>query len=178
MIKKHIIFEGENGTGKTTLINRVRAKYPELLSHHFQFPKGETNAEKIAYQHGQFDLMFDNLSQLSDTNVRYIFDRSHIGENYWSLKFRNWRPDYLWKLERIHSNLPIHIINIVAEDEDIHKRMIDRGEAPTDIEEIGKNQVGISRFCRDSIFPSVTINTSKYNIDECVNQILEVIERD
>ena len=58
---KHIIFEGENGTGKTTLINGIQAIMPGFLSHHFTFPFGNTNEQKAAFQEGQFRLMFDNL---------------------------------------------------------------------------------------------------------------------
>lgn len=176
-MKRHIIFEGENGTGKTTLINRVRDEIPELLYHHFTFPLGESNEQKISYQEGQFRLMFDFLRTLNDTDTRFIFDRSHIGENYWSLKFRNHRPDYLYNLELKNNDLPIHIINVVAEDEDILHRLEARGEKGN-LQEIAENQFGITKFCRESQWKVTTINTSKFGVDECVKQIMEAIAND
>jgi predicted ABC-type ATPase len=173
-MKPHIIFEGENGAGKTTLIKRIQAEMPEFLYHHFTFPLGETNEQKISYQEGQFRLMFDFLRQLDNTDTRFIFDRSHIGENYWSLKFRNHRPTYVGDLELQNKDLPIHIFNIVAEDTEIHHRLTARGEE-ANLHDIAANQCGIMNFCRESNWKVTTINTSQLTIDECVEKIKEAL---
>lgn len=173
-MNKHIIIEGENGTGKTTIINKLCQKYTNLKYHHFGFPQGKTNEEKYFYQKGQFEMMFSLLENIDD---RFIFDRSHIGELYWSIKYRKMNADYINELESKYKHIPMIVINICCKPELIHERLTMRNEKVPSIEEISYNQLSISRLCQKSVFPCYMIDTTDIKIDDTINQIEKILEK-
>lgn len=175
---EHIIIEGENKTGKSTLVRELCKLDPTLCYHHFGFPQGDSNDEKYGYQRGQFELMFKFLEEMKHTNTRFIFDRSHIGEYWWSNKYRNRDPLYLFGLEKLHSALPIRIVNVICDPATIQDRMISHGEIAPNIDEITLNQVKIYEACQLSIYPKSMINTTNKSIEDSLAHLIQAIQHD
>jgi deoxyadenosine/deoxycytidine kinase len=171
----HILWEGENATGKSTLIQELMTEDPSLCFHHFAFPLGDGYEQKIGFQMGQFHLMFDFLDQLGDAGPFFMFDRSHIGEYVWSPIYREYVPEYLQELECTHEGLPIVIINVTADPEVIKARLEERGEATPPVEDLREAQDAISAACDASPFTNFRIDTTDKTIEECKKEILEML---
>ena len=126
----NIIIEGIGGSGKTTISNFIQKLYKTynqpFITHHFQYPKGDSNIEKYGYQHGQFDLMFKMIKHFNDNNIAVILDRSWIGENIWSPIYRNMSPVYLEPLQDDYKYLNNIILNVYADASIIYQRLIKR----------------------------------------------------
>lgn len=98
----NVVIESPTRCGKTTLVNELltRPEFSNSVSHHFAFPKGETNLEKTYYQLGQFELCMDFISKMNKLGVSVILDRSWIGELVWGPKYRQYDPiEMIKKLE-------------------------------------------------------------------------------
>jgi len=149
--------EGQDCSGKTTIIKEIQSRLPHLKYHHFEFPLGDNNDEKYGYQHGQFDLMFKMLDLCQDS-TQFIFDRAHIGEYIWSPIYRDKHPGYLLDLEKRYKDLPIVLICVTCEPDVVLKRFIKRGEQiPSNIEELGESFV---KHCKESSLTTVYVNTT------------------
>lgn len=172
---QHIIVEGENGVGKTTIIKALKKLIPSLHYYHFMFPKGSTDLEKYHYQKGQFNLMFDLLRASSNN---WIFDRSHIGEYVYGPIHRNMSPKYMPKLESDNSDLSIVIINVICDPKIVRKRFEDtrpNEKIPT-IKLLENNQKAFQLSINKSPFKSITIDTTNIQTKE-INNILNKLTR-
>jgi thymidylate kinase len=163
--KYHIIIEGIDCSGKSSLIKKMQELFlkrtnQELIYHHFQFPKGDTLDQRVGYQMGQFNLFFDFLSKMK--NDWFIFDRSHIGEYVYSLKFRQHMPTYVTHLEQTYKNLPIKIIQTVCDPKVIIQRFNQfrpNEKCPT-LQMVTELQNEFIYYVKKSVFPEYIINTT------------------
>lgn len=91
----NIILEAPTRCGKTTLMNELLKlpRFSKAVTHHFAFPKGETDLEKTYYQMGQFELMMDMMIEMNRVGISVILDRSWIGERVWGPRYRHYDPD-------------------------------------------------------------------------------------
>lgn len=96
---KLLIIEGGDRVGKNTLIESVAREYTHVIHRHWGFPKGETDAEKTAFQKDFFNWEFKlhNILQTAsndvDKNSIIIWNRSHIGELVYGTIYRNSQPE-------------------------------------------------------------------------------------
>ena len=101
MLSKHMIFEGIDNVGKSTVIKRIldRVGYHPVI--HFDKPVFlERYAEfgDKALKHYQTHSFECLLKMMSELTCRCIFDRSHIGEMVYA-KYRKYDGSYVYELE-------------------------------------------------------------------------------
>jgi len=174
------IIEGQDCTGKSTIISKLLAKlarreFPASY-HHFMHPKGDTNEAKYAYQHGQFQLMFD-MVRASLGNTRWVFDRAHIGEYVWGPKYRGLWPQYMYELEDANTDLPLVLVLIKCDPEIIVKRFKNRpNEEPPTTAEIRMLRTLFQTFCDMSPLPLYIIDTSEMTVDNYDDEIESLFE--
>ena len=110
MIKNYII-EGIDRTGKSSLIKGIKNSLgffqvvhyqkPEILDCYSKdgtWPLDKSEKEAVmTYQHRSFCTMFDMLNLGG-----FIMDRSHLGEAVYSKRYRGYRGDYVFDLEKEH----------------------------------------------------------------------------
>ena len=175
-IDRHLIIEGENGTGKSSLISHLMSRFDNVIYHHFMFPKGDTIDEQYGYQRGQFELMFDLMKSVQRNDQFFIFDRAHIGEYVWSPIYRKCEPRYLSQLENDNKDIPLLLINVTCDPEVIQWRFRTSRQSekcPT-IEELTQNQNIFLKYLEKSPFPLVQIDTT-HTRDPDITKILEVM---
>ena len=63
----HIIIEGIDRLGKSTLINELAKDYNNVHIKHFSVPIGKTNKEKTIYQKQSFAREFRFIARLRET---------------------------------------------------------------------------------------------------------------
>ena len=118
-----VILEGGPGVGKTTVSDYIykllSARNQKCFRHHFMTPKGEDTWQKVAYQKGQFELMFQTIEELHKLGTNVILDRSHIGEWVWSQLYRNYDPTYLYDLEERFKHLNIVTFRLTFDNPDV-----------------------------------------------------------
>jgi hypothetical protein len=103
-----ILIDSIDRMGKSTLIEGLLNVLGYFLVIHYEKPKnlnfyrgcGETISCLKQYQTESFENMFNLLE--SKTNI--IFDRTHIGENVYAKRYRNYSGDYIFALEKIHAS--------------------------------------------------------------------------
>jgi thymidylate kinase len=91
---KLIIIEGQDRSGKDTLIRNLQIKYPSSRTTHWGYPSGKTNDEKTEWQKSSFKSEFENWKLSKELNVLdyVIWNRSHIGEYVYGTLYRNSEP--------------------------------------------------------------------------------------
>lgn len=177
---QHLFVEGFDGTGKSSCIKYTLEKHPEFIHHHFSLPLGDGNDEKFGFQRGQFSMFFTMLEKMP-MNIRFMLDRSHIGEWVWSPLFRGKEPLYLESLEKYYSNLNILVINFVCDPVEIIKRIEKRNidgkqiEKVPDIRYIEETQRRMIEACERSIFPLKTIDTTNLTIEQACKQFEKTV---
>lgn len=128
-MKKHVILEGLDRSGKSTLSKAISHSFGYHVPVHYQKP------EKLAiygmcpkkYQEASFVEMFRLLS----TDIPTIFDRAHLGEYVYSPRYRQYDGSYVFDLEdqfiasgsKFHENtrlilLAFHNNSIAVDDGD------------------------------------------------------------
>jgi thymidylate kinase len=115
MGKKLIICEGPDRVGKDTLISFIKSKINDYEVIHFSTPEGKTNEEKIAFQKSSFRVAFENVKSRTHD---IIHNRSHIGENVYGRKYRQYNPEWIFDLERefdYHKDSEIYLILLIAD---------------------------------------------------------------
>jgi len=126
IIKKFLIFEGPDNTGKGTQIKLVHENCTERLFHtvHYSglgFPLPEQHIEysKELYE-DMFKMMFD-----SKVDRNFIFDRSHLGEMVYAPLYRKYDGDYVLDIEKKYTEdlaNNLYLIVFINDPETILKR--------------------------------------------------------
>ena len=91
---KLIIIEGQDRSGKDTLIQNLRTRYPKSRTTHWGYPSGKTNEEKTEWQKNSFKSEFENWKSSKENGVLdyVIWNRSHIGEYVYGTIYRSSKP--------------------------------------------------------------------------------------
>lgn len=99
---KHIIVEGVDICGKSSLIQHICSTADNYTIRHFKKPLGNTNIDKVNYQKQDFISEFSlSLMLKKDEKLDYlIWDRSHIGEAVYSPMYRKSDSDWIWAMEK------------------------------------------------------------------------------
>ena len=170
MLNSSLIFEGLDGTGKSSLCQKIFSVYPHFLYHHFAFPMGEDNTEKYGFQRGQFSLLFDLM--IENYNTKWLLDRAHIGEHVWSPKYRNRTPTYLDFLEKkviVNKKCKVLLVNVICDSEVAIARVEKRNAEGQQVEKVmtvsehRDLQNLMTEYCQKSFFNTLTIDTTKMN---------------
>lgn len=149
-----LIVEGPDGSGKSTLIDLMRPQYPEIE--------------------------FADRAFISDRVYAYKFDRdTYLGVDICT---------YLSYWEQVHANnLDTRIILCLADADDLAKRAVQKDE------EFCRNRTfeQVKQFLQKDMdefefwtrhiverykFPLMVLNTSKYDIEHCIQRIKEFIK--
>lgn len=98
---KHIIIEGIDGVGKTSLIQNILNTYGYYHVIHYEKPRKcaayqNTNNPLFEYQKQSFE---EGLKLLNH-DVRVLFDRFHLGEWVYAPLYRKYDAQYIFDLER------------------------------------------------------------------------------
>lgn len=98
---KIIIIEGQDNTGKDTLIKSLSNKRLSIKEYHFTSPeKYNPNIEdKVLAQKLQFVEIFNYVKKDLEENKfdLIILNRSHVGEYVYGSIYRNTNPDWVFK---------------------------------------------------------------------------------
>jgi thymidylate kinase len=102
-----LIFEGVDNLGKDTLIKNILQHSSNYIVRHFSNPKGKTTVEQIQYQKDDFLYEFRKQTlrkqfKKTDSDV-FIWNRSHIGEWVYGQIYRNYKPNWIFELEKLFS---------------------------------------------------------------------------
>jgi len=170
-----IIVEAPDAAGKSTIIKHLQEKLNNIIYHHFEFPFGKTNEERYGFQFGQFDLMFKMIEK-AQKKTRFIFDRAHIGEYIYGVKYRNKFPEYLPILEAAYSKLPIIILRVYCDPDVILERFKQRpNEKPPTKKEIITLQEEFRIYCDRSPFRTISIDTTDLKLSEDISTAVDII---
>ncbi len=106
------------------------------------------------------------------TPCQYVYGRLHNKNSTPSLEsFRN-LESFLTK-----SPIPVMFVHVFADTEDIKKRFIEHDEKDIDLQQIDYVKQQYRQYLENTSLKVLNINTSKYCIDECMEQILLTAER-
>ena len=125
-----IICEGQDCTGKSLLISELGIHFYNVETVHFGFPQGNTIEEKLHWQKMDFIKQFQNSERIHTYGGNLLWDRSHIGEWTWAQKYRNYKPTWIWDLERLFDfdkRDDVYLILMYAEPEFLVK--VDDGKS-------------------------------------------------
>jgi len=177
VIKSSIIVEGLDCTGKSTIIKHIQNEIPRLKYYHFEFPQGNTDIEKYAFQWGQFDMMFKFI-ELTNGSTQFIFDRAHIGEYIWGPKYRKMFPDYMPMIEDKYKNLPIVLLHVHAHHSKIYQRFEQREDEKTPGIMYIKEYLNKFRlFCERSPFYTISLNTTDLETPDQISAAVKDVVR-
>lgn len=95
-----IIVEGQDRTGKDTIVKSIIRKYFDktIIPIHCIGPGSESKNPLEESKKFYKDLLFH--ISLSNPNVNFILNRSHIGEMVYSPLYRGYNGDYVLELEK------------------------------------------------------------------------------
>lgn len=134
---QHIIIEGLDRLGKSTLVDGIQHKLGFFTKLHFGKPQVLTHYElsvgkaaaKEAYQRESFKQMFDLLQA---TDARIILDRAHLGEAVYAKRYRGYDGDYVFDFEsikRIQALSSTLLVLLVNHDQALERTLIDDGDS-------------------------------------------------
>lgn len=104
-MRKLIIVEGMDNTGKDTQIKRIVNRYPNDIFHtlHYHAVKSRTPAEARMLAEMTYDSMFGIIETCTWSS--FILNRSHYGEYVYGKIYRDYPdPEYVFELERRFRN--------------------------------------------------------------------------
>ena len=175
-----LIFEGNDMTGKSTLISIIKDIFPQSLYFHTSAPPG--NIKDNNYYPSMLSHM---IPLIKDSQQPFIIDRFHLGEVVYGSIFRNRKKDLFSnnQLLTIDKNLEnmdknIKIIYLETELEELIKRYHRRGDWFVKEEDLSVINHQYQEVIKESNLPILKIDTtSKHNIIEKVYKILEFINK-
>ena len=184
MINKFVI-DGLDRLGKSSLIQNIRNELgyfevvhylkPERLSFYdgHSTVEGEFNKLQSFYRY-QYD-SFTNLMKMLCSEAKFIFDRSHLGEDVYAPLYRNYSGDYVFELEKQFAVSHLNDVRLILLVEDFEKssHFVDDGFSLGSIEKRQEEQIRfVSAFGRsiikDKRIICVTDNTGKFKTKSAI----------
>lgn len=110
MHKNTYIVEGLDNLGKSTLIEGIKnelgfyqvihCQKPELLDFYYDGPSRRSGQRmaQYAYQRASFEQLMWTLKR-ADHQMKFIFDRSWLGESVYAELYRGYSGDYVFEIE-------------------------------------------------------------------------------
>lgn len=113
----HVIVEGLDRTGKSTLVNQIRnhLEFP-MVVHSSSPPKGQGYDWEFQYYRRMARIMFNQRFTVSPMNM--ILDRFHFGTGVYGTKYRNYTDRQVYDLfDEVESYLPNTTVLIMLVDD-------------------------------------------------------------
>lgn len=132
----HIIIEGLDRLGKSTLAEGIEDKLGCFIKLHFGKPPvldyyarsvGHAKAKEV-YQRDSFEHMF----ALLDSDSRIILDRAHLGEAVYAKRYRGYDGSYVFDLESVKRTKGLSttlLVLLVNHDQALERSLVDDGES-------------------------------------------------
>lgn len=181
-MKKHIICEGLDNSGKSTLIKNLQNKMVKIFEdpyhviHSQNFKSNGISGESLEnHSHVYYSRQMD-LWKTDPEECKFIFDRAHLGETVYSPLYRNYSGQYVWALERLHALESDNVILILLTDSAENLLMREDGESlsGTDLDKKRSEIKAFDKAFDDSLIRNkIRINIGIYNnAKEVFNEVL------
>jgi len=147
--------------------------------HYSSLPFKEDKKKNQEYSLRMYNDMFRMMTELKDSNINVIFDRSHLGESVYSPLYRGYSGDYVFNLEKEYAEKlknNLYLITLVNDPNIIMSR--DDGKSFYENEEGIKAEVdGFQRAHRMShIKNKLLINVGTMNAEDVSKLILNFMQ--
>lgn len=160
-----IVVTGQDGVGKTTIVNRLIEIY-NAKTHHFMQPKNMEDAKSDYYN------FLNNM-----TDDTYVLDRFYEGEMIYAPLYRNYKMDYLNEIEdHIKEKYNCVFIRVIADLETILNRINVRGEDYVKPTDHSKLRDLFDDFFKNQNMPYIEIDTSTIDLEDNINTIKEYLK--
>jgi thymidylate kinase len=181
-MSKYIIIEGTDNTGKSTQAEYLIKNLSHMIFHKVHYsslPFKEDKKKNQEYSLRMYNDMFRMMTELKDSNINVIFDRSHLGESVYSPLYRGYSGDYVFNLEKEYAEKlknNLYLITLVNDPNIIMSR--DDGKSFYENEEGIKAEVdGFQRAHRMShIKNKLLINVGTMNAEDVSKLILNFMQ--
>lgn len=128
-MKKLIIVEGPQGTGKTTLTNYLRDNLPAINLYRLQGQKDKTLTGKEVSTK-MYDYLLNYMEQMQNVEMDLLFDRTFFTEEIYArlgYKEYSFTDVYNTLIERLNNlNYDIYLISLYLEDTNIYEQRLAR----------------------------------------------------
>ena len=165
MKKVFLVFEGADGSGKTTLAKHL-SRILEVEYIH--------NDKSISYEDGKIK-SYNYINEL-DSKEGCVIDRLvHTGEAVYAPIYRGYDgSDYFEDLESrmLEKYIPI-IVYVYADEEVVKSRLKSRGEDYINIEDLNKIRANYDKYLSNTKFPVFRFNNSN---DGELNNTIKLME--
>lgn len=132
---KHIIVEGLDRIGKSTLIEGLQQELGYFTVIHYSKPKvlkacmrsSELNP-RFVYQQASFNSMF----KLLNGDAPIMLDRAHLGESVYAKRYRGYDGDYVFDMENVKNAEALEktlLILLVNDDRCLESALVDDGDS-------------------------------------------------
>ena len=127
-MSKFIIIEGTDNVGKDTQQNLIIEKLNDLVFHkvHYSALPFKDDVDKhTKYSKKMYEDMFNMMELCKSSNINIIFNRSHLGETVYSPLYRNYSGDYVFDIEKKHTQSlreNLYLITLTNDPHTILKR--------------------------------------------------------
>lgn len=163
-----ITFTGQDGTGKTTLVNEL-VKILNYKTFHFGPPKNMDDGKKQYY---------DFLKNIKDKGENHILDRFHEGEWIYSEIYRGYKGNYMREFEReITKHHNFLYVFVKAEMETIIERTRKRGEDFVKEEHFQIIQDLFNDYMNEQALPFIEIDTTNSKTSNDVKRVISAFNK-
>lgn len=177
-----LIIEGQDKTGKDTLVKACARKYFErnpLVLHCMSPSSSILNPEEVSKKY-YFNLL--NFVSLESPNQNFILNRSHLGEMVYSPLYRGYSGDYVLKLESdfLSSDITSKEVILVTLVDSSHSRLSREDEDSISVSKDNSNEE-IKHFIeathKSSIQNKLLVNICNMTIEEVHERVFDFLEK-
>lgn len=167
MKKTFIVFEGLDGTGKTSLAQMVAKIIDSEYTH---------NDKSKTYEEGKAN-SYNYISTLRRSNEAVIDRLVHTGEAVYAPVYRGYDgSDYFEDLEsKMLEEFNIIIVYVTAKEEIIKSRLEYRGEDYIKTEDLNKLKENYERYLSNTKIPYVTFDNSEVGILDNAMKVIDLL---
>jgi thymidylate kinase len=171
---KHILIEGIDRLGKSTLISNIQKALGFYPSIHYAKPI--VDAYKTPFD-AQYDAFVKGMRLINSSPVSIIFDRFHLGEYVYSPLYRDYDGSYIFELEQRYKILDKCILIVLTTSN--FDCLIDDGEGYNFDNKQSENISFLEAFEKSNINQKKIVNVSNSegfrNPEDIANDVLTFI---
>lgn len=157
MKKLFVVFEGADGSGKTSLAQSIAKEFEVAYSH---------NDKSSSYEEGKKN-SYDYIEVLKNAPTGVIDRLVHTGETVYAPIYRGYDGiDYFEDLEnKMNEEFNILLVYVSANDEIVKERLKNRGEDYINIEDIKKIKDNYAKYLEKTKFPYILFDNSRDGLE-------------
>ena len=165
--KLFIVFEGVDGTGKSTLAKAIADKYGVEVTH---------NDKSLTYEEGKKN-SYDYIEKLKEMPFGVIDRLVHTGEAVYAPIYRGYTGiDYFNDLEeKMLEEFDILMVYVHAENDVIEERLKSRGEDYISLKDIDRLKGNYDYYLRQTEIPFITFDSGKDSLENNINKLSVLI---